>query len=25
MEDYGPRPMLTLPPPIAEALERADV
>ena len=25
MEDYGPRPMLTLPPPIADALERADV
>jgi len=25
MEDYGPRPMLTLPPPIAAALERADV
>ncbi len=25
MEDYGARPMLTLPPPIAEALERADV
>ncbi len=25
MEDYGPRPMLTLPPPIEAALERADV
>lgn len=25
MEDYGQRPMLTLPPPIADALERADV
>ena len=25
MEDYGPRPMLTLPPPIASALERAHV
>jgi leucyl aminopeptidase (aminopeptidase T) len=25
MEDYGPRPMLTLPDPIAAALERADV
>jgi aminopeptidase len=25
MEDYGPRPMLSLPPPIAAALERADV
>jgi aminopeptidase len=25
MEDYGPRPMLTLPAPIAAALERADV
>jgi leucyl aminopeptidase (aminopeptidase T) len=25
MEDYGPRPMLSLPGPIAEALERADV
>src|SRR5262245_13093211 len=25
MEDYGPRPMLALPPPIAAALERADV
>jgi aminopeptidase len=25
MEDYGSRPMLTLPPAIAEALERADV
>ena len=25
MEDYGPRPMLALPPPIADGLERADV
>ena len=25
MEDYGPRPMLTLPPVIEAALERADV
>ena len=25
MEDYGPRPMLALPAPVAEALERADV
>ena len=25
MEDYGPRPMLTMPSPIADALERADV
>ena len=25
MEDYGPRPMLTLPAPIRQALERADV
>jgi aminopeptidase len=25
MEDYGPRPMLTLPPQIADALERTDV
>ena len=25
MEDYGPRPMLALPPPIAAAFERADV
>src|SRR3954469_24038138 len=25
MEDYGPRPMLALPPAVAAALERADV